>query len=65
MRRDLQNKGVDGLLIHEIYTRGEALGYRSAELSWVLESNMVLRNMLEKWGAKHYRTYRVYGKGLE
>ncbi len=64
VRPDFHNKGIDALLVYEVYTRGEALGYRSAELSWVLESNMVLRNMLEKWGAKHYRTYRVYGKEL-
>ena len=50
--------------MYETYVRGEALGYRRADFSWILESNTVLRNLLEKWGAKHYRTYRVYGMDL-
>ena len=65
VRRDYQNKGIDAVLVYETYIRGEALGYRGAELSWVLETNSVLRNLLEKWGADHYRTYRVYAMDLE
>lgn len=58
------NKGLDAVIIKEIYERGEALGIKGAELSWILENNHALNNLLTSWGAKHYRTYRVYGKSF-
>jgi hypothetical protein len=39
-------------------------GYRGAELSWIIEDNYPMRNLLDNWGAEHYRTYRVYSKAL-
>jgi hypothetical protein len=35
-------------------------GLHSAELGWVLESNVAMRRMLELLGAKSYKTHRVY-----
>ena len=35
-------------------TRGEA--------SWILEDNMPMRRMIESFGGKAYKTYRVYEK---
>lgn len=35
-----------------------------AELSWILEDNMPMRRMIEAFGAKPYKTYRVYEKPL-
>jgi len=29
-----------------------------------LEDNMALVNLLEGWGATHYRTYRIYDKKI-
>ena len=59
-----QNKGIDALLIYELYKRGVKKGYSAAEFSWILENNLELRNLLENWGAEHYRTHRVYEKEL-
>ena len=59
-----QNKGVDALFVHELYERGTKKGYTAAEFSWILENNLDLRNLLENWGAEHYRTHRVYDKEL-
>jgi GNAT superfamily N-acetyltransferase len=64
VRPDYRNKGLDAVFALETYERGKALGYEGADLSWILEDNYPLRNMLEAWGTERYRTYRVYGKKL-
>jgi hypothetical protein len=39
-------------------------GFRSIELSWILEDNRPMRRILDRLGARAYKTYRVYGKSL-
>ena len=58
------NKGIDAALVKEIYERGEKMGMKGSELSWILEDNMPLINLLEGWGAKMYRKYRIYDKKI-
>lgn len=38
--------------------------YQDVEFSWVLESNLPMRQTAEHMGAKIYRTYRMYEKAL-
>jgi GNAT superfamily N-acetyltransferase len=64
VRKAYQNKGIDALFVYELYKRAVDMGIKTAEFSWILESNLRLRNMLENWGAEHYRTHRVYAKEL-
>jgi hypothetical protein len=33
-------------------------------LSWILEDNLPMRRILERLGARAYKTYRVFGKKL-
>jgi hypothetical protein len=40
------------------------VGYRRAELSWILESNVPMQRILETILCRHYKTYRVYEKAL-
>jgi hypothetical protein len=46
--------------------RNEALkiGYRSVELSWILEDNLPMNRINQSLGSIAYKTYRVYGKTL-
>lgn len=39
-------------------------GIREVELSWILEDNLPMRNILESMGSKPYKRYRIYGKTL-
>jgi hypothetical protein len=41
-----------------------ARGTREGELSWILEDNHAVRNLIETTGAKIYKTYRIYEKAL-
>ena len=40
------------------------LGIREVEMSWILEDNMGMRNIIESIGGKAYKRYRIYGKEL-
>lgn len=59
-----RNSGVDIALYHETFSRGVARGYRSAEMSWILEDNYAMRNPLEKFGARPFKTYRIYDRPI-
>lgn len=39
-------------------------GINGVELSWILEDNMPMRNILNNLGSKEYKRYRIYGKTL-
>jgi hypothetical protein len=49
-------------LIGAIRPKVKKLGFRWVELSWILENNRPMRSILERLGAKPYKTYRIYGK---
>ena len=40
-------------------------GIKQVELSWILEDNKGMRNILESIGGRVYKTYRIYGKNLK
>jgi hypothetical protein len=40
------------------------LGIKKVELSWILEDNMGMRNIIESSGGSVYKTYRIYNKDL-
>jgi hypothetical protein len=39
-------------------------GIEELELSWILEDNMGMRNIIESIGGRVYKTYRMYSKNL-
>jgi len=56
--------GADAVMAAAV---GEALlrkGYRYLEISWILETNTMMRRMAEAYGGRVYRTYRIYEKVL-
>ncbi len=64
-----QKRGIDSLMYMEVFNRGLEKGYKWAEISWVLESNELMRAMAEQIGAKIYKRYRIVemplGKSVE
>jgi len=64
VRKKFQGMGLDAVLYYETYTRGNKHGFHRGEFSWILEDNHPMRNAMENWGAKIYKTYRLYGKDL-
>ncbi|MDT8406704.1 MAG: hypothetical protein RQ715_05590 [Methylococcales bacterium] len=52
------------LLIETIRHNGTAIGAQTAELSWMLEDNTALQDILEGIHADPYKKYRLYSKSL-
>jgi len=51
-------------LIGAVLPAHATFGFRWIELSWILEDNLPMRRILERLGARAYKTYRLYGKQL-
>ena len=51
-------------VIGEIQDGAIKCGIKELELSWILEDNHGVRDIIEDCGGRKYKTYRVYSKGL-
>ncbi len=54
-----QKRGIDSMLYVATYRRGVQLGYTWAELSWILETNNLMRRAIEQMGGQVYKRYRI------
>jgi hypothetical protein len=59
-----QKMGLDAIFFVDIYNSGRRKGYNWAELSWVLERNVLMIKAAENMGARPYKKYRIYEKPL-
>lgn len=51
-------------VIDAVRTAQFKAGVEKGELSWILEDNLPVRNMIELCGGVPYKTYRIYERGL-
>ena len=51
-------------LIAHVQKVARKRAYKHVEMSWILESNKGMRNMIENIGGKAYKRYRIFNKGL-
>jgi hypothetical protein len=69
VRKEFQNGAMGGalasLLIERLQSAAANAGFETLELSWILEDNLAMNRMLLAFGAKPYKTYRVYQKDLQ
>jgi hypothetical protein len=61
---EYRDKGVLALIMYHFLVTAKHYGFREAEFSWILENNTAANTTLEKAGARMYKTYRLYQKGL-
>ena len=61
---EYRNVGIETYLIIEIYERAIRMGYVEADLSLVVETNMKLIGVLDRLGAKRYKTFRHFSLPL-
>jgi GNAT superfamily N-acetyltransferase len=57
---EYRGTGLDVLLYHDLFAEGMAKGYTQGEFSWILEDNLPMVRPLEQFGARLYKTYRLY-----
>ena len=62
---DYRHRGIGELLVLHTLEYGKLkIGYTGAELGWTVEGNEAIDRVIERVGAKRYKTYRVYEKSL-
>ncbi len=64
IKHGFQKRGAEGLLYAETIKNGLQKGFESAECSWILENNHLMKHGIESLGGKHYKTYRIYESPL-
>lgn len=52
------------LVIDALRRSSDEQGFAQVELSWILEDNLPMRRIIEAFGAKVYKTYRLYDRAL-
>lgn len=57
---EYQKRGLDTLFYLETFDVGERKGYQWAEMSWVLEDNVMMTRAIEHMGGRPYKRYRMY-----
>lgn len=58
--KELQNLGIAALFYNEVYTKIPEHGFPDAEMSWVLENNLMMNRAAKVIGGKISKTYRIY-----
>lgn len=59
-----RRRGTDALLYFDSFRACRRLGYRTVEVSWILEDNLPTRRAAERWGGKVSKRYRIYEMGV-
>jgi GNAT superfamily N-acetyltransferase len=64
VRAKYRGRGIEAAMLAEGLRTGFRLGFRSIEASWILEDNTAVQRVIELFGGKPYKTYRVYERPL-
>lgn len=57
-------RGIDALLYYKTAKALFAKGYKRAEMSWILENNVMMNRAIQFFGGIVYKRYRIYEKAL-
>ena len=55
-----RNRGIESVMLVEGLRTGFRLGFTGCEASWILEDNVSVRRVIELFGGKPYKIYRIY-----
>ena len=64
VKAEYRNRGIEAVMLAEGLMTGLRLGFKTAEASWILEDNVMMRRLLQPFGGRAYKTYRIYEKSL-
>lgn len=65
VREDYQNKGLNAVIITDLFPRLKAMGFKYAETTSELETNDQIQAMWKYFDREQHKRRRVYGKTIE
>ncbi len=60
VRQEAQRRGLDALLYYDVFETAVRRRKEGGELSWILETNTVMRNAILRMGGRESKRYRVF-----
>jgi len=60
VKEKYRNRGLEAVMLTEGFKTGIKAGIKDAEASWILEDNVMMRRLLEVFGGKLYKSYRIF-----
>lgn len=64
IKEEFRTGSILPVFMHEAARRAMAYGSTGAEASWVLENNQPMRQVIETWGGRVYRRWRIYERPI-
>lgn len=62
--KEYRFRALDAAMYYKTLEVSLKKGYKWGEMSWILESNVPVRRVLERAGAEIYKTYRIFDKRI-
>jgi len=60
VKEQYRKRGIDAVLYLDSLLAARKLGFKSCDISWILEDNVLINRSIQLMGAKRYKTFRVY-----
>jgi hypothetical protein len=60
VKSNYRNCGLEAVMLSEGFKTGLRIGFKDVECSWILEENLIARRLLEIFGGRPYKSYRLY-----
>ena len=60
VKQQYRKRGIDAILYLDSLLAARKLGFKSCDISWILEDNDLINRSIKLMGAKRYKTFRVY-----
>ncbi len=64
VKRKYRLRGLEYLMLGKMYDYVMKRGYTGAEFSWILEDNEPIKAIIERFGSRIYKRYRIYEKKI-
>jgi len=64
VKDNYRNHGLEAVMLTEGFRVGLKAGFKDAESSWILEDNTMMCRLLETFGGRVYKTYRLYERDV-
>lgn len=62
---EFRGRGVEAAMLTETLWTCQRKGFTTCEASWILENNLPVQRVIEIFGGRRYKTYRVYDRDME
>lgn len=59
-----RKRGIDAVMFLDTLRAAQRMGFARGEVSWTLDDNELVNRAIPLMGGTHYKTYRMFEKGL-